>query len=39
MEGSVLLLNKIVKAVEERVVKEMQTKEYELPGGFLVKVI
>lgn len=38
-EGSALLLNKIVKAVVERVVKEMQTKEYELPGGFLFKVI
>lgn len=30
------MLNKIVKAVMERVVKEMQTKEYEFPGGFLV---
>lgn len=33
MEGSALLLNKIVKAVVERVVKEMQTKEYEVPRG------
>lgn len=39
MDGSALLLNKIVKAVVERVVKEMQSKEYKLPGGFLVKVL
>lgn len=39
MEGSALLLNKIVKAVVESVVKEMQTKEYEVPGGFSVKVM
>lgn len=39
MEGSALLLNRIVKVVVERVVKEMQSKEYELPKGFLVQVI
>lgn len=39
IEGSALLLNKIVKAVVGRAVKEMQTKEYKLPRGILVKVI
>lgn len=39
MGGSALLLNRIVKVVVERVVKEMQSKEYELPKGFLVQVI
>ena len=34
MVGSALLLNNIVKAVVEGVIKEMQTKEYELPVGF-----
>lgn len=34
MGGSALLLNRIVKVVVERVVKEMQSKEYELPKGF-----
>lgn len=32
-EGSALLLNKIVKAVVERAVKEMPTKDYEPPWG------
>lgn len=39
MEGLALLLNRIVKVVVERVVKEMQSKECELPKGFLVQVI
>lgn len=39
MEGSALLLNRIVKVVVERVVTKMQSKEYELPKGFLVQVI
>lgn len=34
-----MLLNKTVKAVVERVVKEMQSKEYKLPREDLVQVI
>lgn len=34
-----MLLNKTVKAVMERVVKEMQSKEYKLPREVLVQVI
>lgn len=32
-EGSALLLNKIVKAVVERAIKEMPSKDYEPPWG------